>query len=183
MARAKPAETNAIEPEDDFDIDTSGGEVIAAAVDLRSKVKERKLQRGEKDPVAAAEAALKRMETTFVVWIKDEIDTLLSAWRKAESAGFEDGPRDELFRATHDLKGQAATLGYPAAGRVAGSLCLLLEHAGPAQRIPAALVGQHVQGIRAIVAEDARENPVADRLADRLEEVTKDYLESLRTAA
>lgn len=183
MARAKPAETNAIEPEDDFDIDTSGGETIAPAVDLRSKVKERKLQRGEKDPVAAAEAALKRMETTFVVWIKDEIDNLLKAWRAAEAADFEDGQREDLFRTTHDLKGQAATLGYPAAGRVAGSLCLLLEHAGPAIRIPTELVGQHVQGIRAIVAEDARENPVAERLADRLEEVTKDYLASLGGAS
>lgn len=183
MARAKPAETTAIEPEDDFDIDTSGGEMIAPAVDLRSKVKERKLQRGEKDPVAAAEAAMKRMETTFVVWIKDEIDNLLAAWRNAERTGFEDAPREDLFRATHDLKGQAATLGYPAAGRVAGSLCLLLEHAGPPARLPPELVAQHVQGIRAIVAEDARENPVADRLADRLEEVTKDYLESLRGAA
>lgn len=172
-----------MEPEDDFDIDTSGGEMIAPTVDLRSKVKERKLQRGEKDPVAAAEAALKRMETTFVVWIKDEIENLLMAWRNAEAGGFEDGPRENLFRATHDLKGQAATLGYPAAGRVAGSLCLLLEHAGPAVRIPRELVGQHVQGIRAIVAEDARENPIADRLADRLEEVTKDYLERIRSAA
>lgn len=186
MARAKaPAKKKVVEADEEFDIDTSEAEIISAGVDLRSKVKELKLGRGEKDPVAAAEAALKRMETTFVVWIKDETDKLLDVWRAADAVRFAEPQRSELFRGAHDLKGQAATLGYPTAGRIAGSLCMLLDHAGPAERLPRELVRQHVQAIRAIVAEDAREeaNPTAVKLADKLEDVTTEYLASLPVPA
>ncbi len=35
--------------------------------------------------------------------------------------------REALFRAAHDIKGQAATLGFPLAAAVADSLCRLIE--------------------------------------------------------
>ncbi|MGC3956684.1 MAG: Hpt domain-containing protein [Verrucomicrobiota bacterium] len=36
--------------------------------------------------------------------------------------------RDELFHAAHDIKGDAATFGYPSAAPIAESLCRLIEH-------------------------------------------------------
>ena len=126
MARSKSAATQAVEPEDDdFGFDLSDGEVVAPGIDLRGKVKERKLQRGEKDPVAQAEAAMKRLETTFGIWIADETEKLLSAWKQAANTSFDAASREALFRSAHDIKGQAATLGFPVAGRIAGSLCRL----------------------------------------------------------
>ncbi|MCW1838503.1 Hpt domain-containing protein [Prosthecomicrobium hirschii] len=179
MARSKSAATQAVEPEDDdFGFDLSDGEVVAPGIDLRGKVKERKLQRGEKDPVAQAEAAMKRLETTFGIWIADETEKLLSAWKQAANTSFDAASREALFRSAHDIKGQAATLGYPAAGRVAASLCMLLDHAATPDLLPDELVRQHVQAIRAIVIEDARDesSQTAVRLADRLTEVTDEYL-------
>ena len=47
------------------------------------------------------------------------------------------GQRDELFRAAHDIKGDAATFGYPAAAGVAESLCRVIEHAPDLEKVPA----------------------------------------------
>jgi HPt (histidine-containing phosphotransfer) domain-containing protein len=174
MARAKKKTV-----EDDDDLDLGAGEIMPSPVDLRTKAKEIKLKRGEKDPVEAAEAALKRMEKTFSVWIEDETLALAETGRKAEARGFAEPERSTLFRSAHDIKGQAATLGFPLAGRIAGSLCLLLDHAGT--RLPPDLVRQHVQAVRAVVAENVRseDNATGLLLAERLEDVTTDYLGSL----
>jgi len=63
--------------------------------------------------------------------------------------------REEFFRAAHDIKGQAATFGYPLAAEVADSLCRLVEHAPDQQCVPPALIDQHVDGVRAIMRKDA----------------------------
>lgn len=177
MARTKKLEIE----EEEFELDLASAEVIPAKVDLRPKAKERKVAQAEKDPVKAAEAALKRMERTFVVWIAEESDRLLQAMIECDRAGYAKEERDLLFRTAHDIKGQAATLGYPLAGRVAASLCLLLDLVADANQLPRELVRQHVLAIRAIVNEDARDekNEVARRLADRLDEVTGDYLSAV----
>ena len=62
-------------------------------------------------------------------------------------------------------------------GAVAGSLCHLIEHV-PAESLPAKLVAQHVDAVRAMVAETAQkeENPTARALVDRLAEVTEDFV-------
>ena len=62
----------------------------------------------------------------------------------------------ELFRAAHDIKGEAATFGYPAVVGAADSLCRLLEHTPDMSRIPLTLVEQHVDAVRAIAREYAR---------------------------
>ncbi len=76
------------------------------------------------------------------------------------------------------MKGQALTLGYPLVGSVASSFCRLLEHVPGPEKLPLSLVEQYVEAIRAMVAEGARDtdNPTGAALADRLSEVTEDYL-------
>jgi hypothetical protein len=78
----------------------------------------------------------------------------------------------------HDIKGEAATFGYPAVDVVAASLCRLLEHTPDISRIPLALVEQHVDAVRAMVREQARSDlaGVANALTRRLREVTEDFL-------
>ena len=44
-----------------------------------------------------------------------------------------------LFRAAHDIKGEASTFGFPAVAGVAESLCRLIEHTPDMQRIPLTL--------------------------------------------
>ncbi len=83
----------------------------------------------------------------------------------------------KLFRAAHDIKGEAATFGYPAVGTVAHSLCRLVEHTPDMSRIPLALVEQHVDAVRAITREYGRADlTAASSLAQRPREVTDDFL-------
>lgn len=169
---------------DDFDIGADA-EFIEPPSDLRKKVKKRASKAGDVDPVAAAEAALARMATSFDGWMNEETQRLSELWSAADLTSYEIETREAFYRAAHDIKGQAATLGFPVAGRIAASLCRLLDGVEVVDRLPRELVRQHVQSVRAVIAENARENdsPTARRLADRLDEVTDDYLEQVTRAA
>ena len=98
--------------------------------------------------------------------------------RTSRRQGFTERTHEALFRAAHDIKGEAATFGYPAAAGVAESLCRLLEHTPEIGRIPIALVDQHVDAVRAITREYARPDvaDMASALTLRLREVTDDFL-------
>uniref|UniRef100_UPI0013DBFDE1 Hpt domain-containing protein n=1 Tax=Stenotrophomonas maltophilia TaxID=40324 RepID=UPI0013DBFDE1 len=70
--------------------------------------------------------------------------------------GFTKERRGELFRAAHDIKGDAATFGYPAAASIAESLCRVIEHAPDLEKVPAELFTHHINAILAIVHENTR---------------------------
>ena len=71
--------------------------------------------------------------------------------------GFTEKTHDELFRAAHDIKGEAATFGYPGGRRPPPRACAGCSNTRPNMtRIPLALVEQHVDAVRAIVREYAR---------------------------
>src|ERR1700739_2294611 len=123
-------------------------EVITPAHDLRRAVAP--ALRGD-DPIARAETAMAQLSSEFSAWMHAECERLETARQAVASQGFTAKTHDALFRAAHDIKGEAPTFGYPAVGGVAGSLCRLLEHTPDMTRIPLALVKQHVDAIRAIV--------------------------------
>ncbi len=102
------------------------------------------------------------------------------ARQNVKRKGFTEKTRETLFHAAHDIKGEAATFGYPEAAGVAESLCRLLEHTPELARIPIKLVDQHVDAVRAITREHARPDvaDVASELTQRLREVTDDFLRS-----
>src|SRR6267142_661780 len=130
------------------------------------------------DPVARAEAALVQLSSEFSSWMDDDWSRLDKARQQARGAGLTGHPVQVLFRAAHDIKGQAATLGFPLVSAVAESLCRLLEHTGDPQRIPFELVDQHVDAVRAIMREQGQPgaDAVAEELTQRLREVSKDFL-------
>ncbi len=179
-AKAAASAAQSDELVDEFDIGDDA-EIISPKVDLRRKAKERRSRPGDVDPVAAAEAAMAEMSQTFAGWMDTEIDTLTAAWQACVDSNFDEAKRKDLYRRAHDIKGQAATLGFPAAGQVAASLCRLLDSVKPASRIPAELVGQHAQAVRAIANETIQNEPnaIADKLAQRLTTVTEDFIGSL----
>jgi chemotaxis protein histidine kinase CheA len=131
------------------------------------------------DPVARAEAALAEIANEFSSWMNAECERLDQARRKVMKSGINETTRDELFRAAHDIKGEAETFGFPCAGLVAESLCRLIEHTPEVARIPLSLVEQHVDAVRAIIREadikDAEQT--ASKLAKRLRHVTDEFLE------
>ncbi len=133
---------------------------------------------GNDDPVARAEAALAELSSEFAGWMHAECERLEAARQDVSRLGFTEKTHDELFRAAHDIKGEAATFGYPAVGAVAESLCRLIEHTREITRIPLTLVDQHVDAARAIAREhtSADISGIAGELMRRLREVTDEFL-------
>jgi HPt (histidine-containing phosphotransfer) domain-containing protein len=130
------------------------------------------------DPVARAEAALAQLSSEFSGWMDDECEQLDRARRSVRQAGMAAQQREALFRAAHDIKGQAATLGFPLVAAVAESLCLLIDETDDPRRIPLALIDQHVDAVRAIIREHDRPQAeaVASRLTRTLRDVCDDFL-------
>ena len=130
------------------------------------------------DPVARAEAALAELSCEFTGWMNDECEQLDKARRGVQQAGMAAQQREALFRASHDIKGQAATLGFPLVAAVADSLCRLIELTRDPRRIPLALIDQHVDAVRAIIREHGRPHAgaIAGQLTGRLRAVSDDFL-------
>jgi HPt (histidine-containing phosphotransfer) domain-containing protein len=130
------------------------------------------------DPVTRAEQALAGLASEFSSWMDEECSRIDAARRAVRAKGFSRATREALFHAAHDIKGEAATFGFPLVVASADSLCRLIELTPDMQRIPLALVEQHVDAIRAIVRENARPDveEMAVALTRRLREVTDDFL-------
>jgi len=130
------------------------------------------------DPVARAEEALGNLAGEFSVWMNRECEQLDAARQQVKAQGFAEKTRGALFRAAHDIKGEAATFGFPLVAPPADSLCRLIEHTPDMARIPVELIDQHVDAIRAIVRESARPDiaDIAHALTRRLREVTDELL-------
>jgi chemotaxis protein histidine kinase CheA len=130
------------------------------------------------DPVARAEAALAELSGEFSTWMDTECQRLDQARRKVKRSGLFGAAKEELFRAAHDIKGEAATFGFPRAGEVADSLCRLIEHSPDLERLPLALVDQHVDAVRAIIREAKQDNAdeTAARLAGELRQIADEFL-------
>jgi HPt (histidine-containing phosphotransfer) domain-containing protein len=154
-------------------------EVIVPPNKLKKAVQ--KIKPGEKipfDPVERAEAALAELAADFSVWMNQECARLDAARNAVKASGLTAGNRDVLFRAAHDIKGQAATFGYPLVAPVADSLCRLIEHTPEVPRLPLRLVDQHVDAVRAIVHKNTRGDvgKYASELAQKLRQVTDEFL-------
>jgi HPt (histidine-containing phosphotransfer) domain-containing protein len=130
------------------------------------------------DPVARAEEALALLSSEFSAWMDSECERLHQARIEVKAQGFTKATREGLFHAAHDIKGEAATFGYPFVAASADSLCRLLELSPDVHRIPLELIDQHVDAVRAIIREKTRADItlIADALTKRLREVTNDFL-------
>lgn len=132
----------------------------------------------EFDPVAKAEAALAELAQDFAQWMEHECVRLDGARNTMTANGINQGTRDALFLAAHDIKGQATTFGFPFVTPVADSLCRLIEHTPDMMRLPLRLIDQHVDAIRAITRRNTRGDSDANsaKLAEKLRHVTEEFL-------
>ena len=151
-------------------------DVITPPNKLRKAIKKASVR--DEDPVVRAEQALAGLSSEFSTWMQQECDRLDAARHKIREIGFNKATRDALFHAAHDIKGEAATFGYPAVAATAESLCRLVEHTPTMEDIPVALVEQHVDAVRAIIREYSRSDAqqLATTLNRRLREVTDEFL-------
>jgi HPt (histidine-containing phosphotransfer) domain-containing protein len=130
------------------------------------------------DPIARAEKALADLSSEFSNWMDLECERLDAARNAIKKTGFTPKTKDALFHAAHDIKGEAATFGYPAVASAADSLCRLVEYTPDVTRLPVTLVDQHVDAVRAIIREYGRSDAadLARMLTQKLREVTDEFL-------
>jgi HPt (histidine-containing phosphotransfer) domain-containing protein len=154
-------------------------EVIVPDNNLRKAVSDNPALPGsDDDPIARAEKALAGLSSEFSSWMESECDRLDQARREVTAGGFTKAGKEALFHAAHDIKGEAATFGYPAIASAADSLCRLIEHTPDPTHIPIKLVDQHVDAVRAIYREYSRSDAkdLAAALTKRLRDVTDEFL-------
>jgi chemotaxis protein histidine kinase CheA len=142
------------------------------------KVLRRVDEKDRDDPVARAEKALAGLSGEFKNWMTIETDRLAAAHAAILKHGFTSVTHEELFRAAHDIKGDAATFGYPSAGVAAESLCRIIEHAPDLDEVPSNLIAHHINAIQAIVRERTRLDTIstASELGRQLRGVADEYL-------
>ena len=142
------------------------------------KVLRRVDERDLDDPVARAEQALAGLSGEFKNWMLIEADRLSAAHASILKNGFSEKAAEELFRAAHDIKGDAATFGFPSAAGIAESLCRVIEHAPDLEKVPAELFTHHINAILAIAHENTRLDSisVSAELSRRLRNVADEYL-------
>ena len=124
--------------------------------------------------VSRAEDVIAGLKSEFSDWLTADIQALTKAQVNFNTA------RDEesaviLFRAAHDIRGQATTFGFPLIARIATSLAKLMEGMAKADvelcDIPIALVTAHIEAIHVIHRQNIRDisNLTALTLTEELE--------------
>ena len=123
--------------------------------------------------VKRAEAAMENLKTEFHDWINDDVARLVAA-RDAYKAQQTDETRGGLYRAAHDLRGQALTFEHPFVARVSSSLCRLLDGA----TAPMPLINAHVETARLLVKQNVKDkaDPTTTAVALELEERVKEAI-------
>jgi chemotaxis protein histidine kinase CheA len=169
MAKEKPAA---------LQIETFADHHVITQPNPLRKVLRRVGDNNPDDPVARAEKALAGLSGEFKNWMRVEADRLAAAHAAVVKNGFTKLAREELFRAAHDIKGDAATFGFPSAGVTAESLCRIIEHAPNLNEVPADLIAHHINAIQAIVRERTKLDTVttASELSRQLRGFADEFL-------
>jgi hypothetical protein len=121
--------------------------------------------------LADAENALGALRGEFDRWLETEserLGALLDDFRAEPTKAF----LDQLYRALHDLRGNAPTFGNPLAARIADAACKLIDAAG---MVPEAIIAAHVQAIQAVIREKATEasHPVGGLILAELSKLAR----------
>jgi HPt (histidine-containing phosphotransfer) domain-containing protein len=169
MAKDKPAT---------LEIETFPDHKVITQPNPLRKVLRRVTEQDLDDPVARAEQALAGLSGEFKNWMSVEADRLSAAHGAILKDGFTGAAREELFRAAHDIKGDAATFGFPFAGATAESLCRIIEHAPELDKVPSDLIAHHIHAIQAIVRGRTKLDTVivSGELSHKLRGVADQYL-------
>lgn len=128
--------------------------------------------------VKRAEAAMETLKSEFSDWIAKDITRLGEAYNAFRDA-CNDYTVDDLFRAAHDLKGQATTFEYPLIARIAASLCKLIDELKSPDAVAAPLVEAHVNAMRVVFRDQIKttSNVTALTLVEELEAHVREALE------
>lgn len=128
--------------------------------------------------ILRAEAAVETLKEDFADWVAEDVERL-SKSRDRFAARRNEHSRDELFRAAHDIKGQAASFDFALISRIAASLCKLIDATGSPDALSLVLVDAHVTAIRIIFRDrikdeaDRKALELIEELEARVDEITE----------
>jgi chemotaxis protein histidine kinase CheA len=161
-----------------LDIKTFADHKVITQPNPLRKVLRRVAEKDLDDPIARAEKALAGLSGEFENWMTIEADRLTKAYAAVLKNGFTDAGREEFFRAAHDIKGDAATFGFPSAAAAAHSLCRIIEHSPELDEVPPELFVHHINAIKAIVRERTERDTaaMASQLSRQLRGIADEYL-------
>ena len=133
--------------------------------------------------IQRAEEAIDELKVEFAGWIIEDVNRLIET-RDAYEGQMNNDRLGNLYRAAHDLKGQATTFDFPLVARVASSLCKLTDDTSTGIDLPFALIDAHVDAIKVIVRDGIKDphNQVASILAVELERQVGAFLEKNHVA-
>lgn len=155
--------------------------VIHLSGTLRAKATVRSSDAGGVDDlsIAAADSAMKDLSGDFQNWMGDEVNRLVAAFENFRAQPPSERDIGSLFRAAHDLRGQAGAFGYPLAAEIAGSLAKLLDKIEP-DYLPTQLISHHVDAVRAVFRSQIRDyaNPVAVQIIHNLKKAIDRVVEA-----
>lgn len=159
--------------------------VIHLSGTLRAKAAVRNSDAGGVDDlsIAAAESAMKDLSGDFQNWMGDEVNRLVAAFDEFRTKSPSERDITNLFRAAHDIRGQAGAFGYPLAAEIAGSLAKLLDKIEP-EYLPTQLIAHHVDSVRAVFRSQIRDyaNPVAVQIIHNLKKAIDRCVEARNKA-
>jgi hypothetical protein len=128
--------------------------------------------------ITRGEEAIDGLKDKFGDWIAVDVDRLVQR-RDVYQAQSNDHSLSDLYRASHDLRGQASTFDFPLVARLASSLCKLTDDTSYGLELPADLINAHVDAIKIIVRDGIKDptDQTAATLAVELERQVEIFLE------
>jgi len=114
-----------------------------------------------------AEAAVETLKVEFEGWMNTDVDNLVAA-RETYAESQNEASLDALYRASHDIKGQAITFEHPVVARMASSLCRLIDGN---KNAPLLIIDAHINAIRVLVKQNVKDaaDPTTSAVAKELE--------------
>ena len=148
---------------------------------LQKKVRKLTGRKANFDPIANAEQAVELLSVNFADWMDKEVQRLMDIWQTNKSTGFSGEARGALYRTAHDLRGEAATLGFPSVGHIAGVFCDILDAVND-NPVPDDFLEKYITAIRAIARETkaGEENAIAAALAEELSQAGAEMIDKVQ---
>ena len=130
--------------------------------------------------IKAAEQAIEKLSVEFDDWLNLEVDKLEEVINTIKSEGWNETNADSLFTVSHDIKGQASTLGYPIITEISDTLCHLLEKVPDNAHISIKVIETFATSIRLILTqcEQNEENAKANAISSGLRQMAMKIIKS-----
>lgn len=128
--------------------------------------------------IARAEDAVEDIKAFHTDWLRDDVLALQETF-SAYCQRPTERTLARLYRASHDLRGQASLFEHPHIFRIANLLCSLIETFADATNPPLALMSLHVDIIRVVLRQNVKKanDPTAVELIQVLEDQDRRIVE------